>query len=72
MIDCSYNAIVSKLNVSSSPGSNKLDLVGKIESMDVRSCWNSKVMKAFSKLDKSSTTSLLDVDGITRSLGLSK
>lgn len=50
---------------------SRLNLTGKFDSLDMRSCWNAKVMNTFSYIDRTMSTPL-DLEYLKKPLGLSE
>lgn len=54
MIDDAYNTAITKTNLSRDPAA-KLNLTAKFDSMNMKDCWNAKVLGLFSSVDKAIT-----------------
>lgn len=72
MIDRAYNTAHVKLSGSGTSDNTKLRITSMVESLDVRSCWNEKVMCTFLAMDNFISKPGESLSSISKKLGLDK
>ena len=73
MVDCGYSTAAHKLrSINGDSQFRRLNLVTKMESLDVSKCWNANVVKFFSAVDRTMANKSLGIEPLSKLLGQSK